>query len=264
MGSKFIDSHAHLSFKDYKNDLDEVINRAWDSGLSHIINIGVGHEKKEFDAAISIAEKYKNIYATVGVHPHDAKCFTQDHINLFKEYLKNPKVVAIGEMGLDFHYNHSDPDIQKAAFKAQLLLAKEMNVPVIIHDRNAHKECLEIVKDAGYYNGVFHCFSGDLSLAQEVVDLGFYISIPGVVTFKKADEIRGVVNQILLERLLIETDCPFLAPVPYRGKRNEPSYVVKVAEAIAEIKNISLEDVADQTTLNAIQLFNINLQIKKT
>lgn len=253
----FVDSHAHLSFKDYKDDLDAVIERAWNADLKFIINIGAGQGVDGNDLAIGVAEKYDKIYVAIGVHPHDAKDFSQETISFLKNKAKHPKVVGIGEIGLDYHYKHSPPGTQKIAFVGQLELAKELGFPVAIHDREAHEDCYKIIKDVGHYKGVMHCFSGDVPFAKKVLDLGFYISIPGIVTFDKANILKDVVKEIPLEKIFIETDCPFLAPVPYRGKRNEPAYVVETARMIAKIKDKDIDEVGRITTKNVEDLFGI-------
>jgi len=255
---KFIDSHAHLDLSEFKKDMPDVIQRAKESGIENIITIGIGVQ--ECKAALRIAEAYPSVYAAIGIHPHNAKSLDLKTLDFLEDNAKHKKVVALGEMGLDFFRNHSSREDQIRAFRAQLDLAKSVKLPVIIHDRDAHDETLSILEEekAGLTGGVIHCFSGDAQMAFKCIDMGFYISIPGTVTFKNAKKQIEVVRKIPIEKTLIETDCPFLAPVPYRGKRNEPLYVKYVAEAIAKIKNMQLEDVARITVLNTKKFFSLS------
>ena len=255
---KFIDSHAHLDLSEFNKDMSDVICRAKEGGIENIITIGIGIQ--ECKAAMKIAEEYPSIYAAIGIHPHNAKSLDLKILDFLEDNANNKKVVALGEMGLDFFRNHSCREDQIRAFRAQLDLAKSVNLPVIIHDRDAHEETLAILEEEkeGLKGGVIHCFSGDAEMAFKCIDMGFYISIPGTVTFKNAKKQIEVVRKIPIEKILIETDCPFLAPVPYRGKRNEPLYVKYVAEAIAKIKNMQLEDVARITVLNTKKFFSLS------
>lgn len=248
-----IDTHAHLNVEEFNNDLDATIARAKEHQINHIIVIGM--DKKSNQRALEIAEKYEFVYASVGVHPGYVDHEDTEHIiNL----LKHPKVVAIGECGLDFYWTKENIDQQKEFFLKQIELAVETKYPLIIHTRNSFAEAYEMIKPyKGKVNGVFHCFSSTVEDAKKAIDLGFYIGIDGPVTYKKAFDTVELVKNIDLKHILIETDSPYLAPVPFRGKRNEPSYVRFVAEKIAEIKNISLDEVIHQTSLNAKMLFNI-------
>lgn len=253
----FIDTHAHLFFDNFKEDLDEVIQRAFDSGVKYIIIPGTDLETSR--QALAIAERYENIYCAVGVHPHDTKDWKDEWLDEIRELVKNKNVVAVGEIGLDYYYDFSPKDIQIDAFKKQLDLAVEENLPVIIHNREANEDTMNIIrsyKGTGLI-GQFHCFAGSLEDARELVEMDHYISFPGNITFKKMDSLREIASRIDVENLLIETDCPFMTPVPHRGKRNEPSHVNLVAEKIAEIHNLKVEDVARTTTLNAFKLFGI-------
>ncbi len=252
----YIDSHAHLEMPDYNHDRDAMINSAVEQGIEKIVTIGI--DKKECEQAIQLAATYPFIYAAIGLHPHNAKKRNNHLYDFIKETAQNEKVVALGEMGLDFYKNWSPRNDQIRCFHDQLALARELNLPVIIHDRDAHEETLQILRDeqAWEFGGVIHCFSGDFKMAAACIDMGFFISIPGTVTFKNATMLQEVVKKIPLESILIETDAPFLAPVPYRGKRNEPAYVRYVAEKIADIKNVPVETVASVTTNNAKELFN--------
>ena len=252
-----IDSHAHLEMKEFDSDREEVIKRAGNEGVDFIVTVGTN--LKLSLKAVALADKYENIYATVGVHPHDVAQTDKNTLESLKELVHaNPeKIVAYGEIGLDFFRNISPQEKQIEVFGLQLELASELNLPVVIHDREAHEQTLEIVKSSGVRRGVFHCFSGDYEMAKQCIDLGFYISIPGVVTFDKAKTIQDVVQRVPLSSLLLETDAPYLAPVPHRGKRNEPSFIVHTAKKVAEIKNIPWEEVAQATACNAMNLFGI-------
>ena len=251
-----IDSHAHLEMREFDSDRSEVIKRAGNEGVNIIVTVGTN--LKLSGKAAEIAEKYENIYATVGIHPHDVAKTDQKTLDALKELIgKNKKIVAYGEIGLDFFRNISPREKQRDMFGQQLELAKELNLPVVIHDREAHEQSLDIVKASGVRRGVFHCFSGDYQMAEKCIDLGFFISISGVVTFDKSGKIRDVVERVPLSSLLLETDAPYLTPVPHRGKRNEPSFMVHTAGKVAEIKKISREEVARQTSLNTISLFGL-------
>jgi TatD DNase family protein len=251
-----IDTHAHLDLPEFKSDQEQVIERAREAGVEHIITIGIG--EKECRRAIEIARKHSFISAAIGIHPHNASKLDLDVLDFLEKQAADPNVVALGEMGLDFFRNRSPREDQKRAFRAQLDLAESLKLPVVIHDRDAHDETMQILREEKpAYGGVLHCFSGDASMARDCINLGFLISIPGTVTFKNAAQIHAVAKKIPLEHLLLETDCPFLTPVPYRGKRNEPAYVRFVAEKVAELKQQSLEDVIAQTGANACRLFNL-------
>ena len=253
------DSHAHLDDSRYDLDRDSVIASAKENGIDFIINPGA--DLATSIKAVNLAEKYDMIYAAVGVHPHDVKDMEVNTIEALRLLCKNSKVVAIGEIGLDFYYNHSPQELQRIWFQKQILLAKELKLPMIIHDRDAHQEVFDMLKDsnAGEYGCVMHCFSGSLELAKEYVKHGIYISLAGPLTFKNARKAQEVAQDIPLEWLLVETDSPYLAPVPHRGKQNEPSYVRLVAEAIATAKGIRIEEVAEATKNNALKLFKIKI-----
>lgn len=249
-----IDTHTHLNDSKYDSDLDEVVSRARASGVERMVVCG--SDLASSRRAVEIAAGYDGVYATVGVHPHDAKTFDADAIKALSELAARDKVIAIGEIGLDFHYDFSPRRDQTAAFESQLALAHQLGMPVVVHSREAHSETVSVLKTAGNpLGGVFHCFSEDIKAAEQVLDMGFYIGIDGPVTFKTSDELRRVVEFCPLERLLIETDCPYLAPVPHRGKRNEPAYLGLVCDAVARLKAISRETAAQATTQNALRLF---------
>jgi TatD DNase family protein len=268
-----IDTHTHLDFSQFDDDRERVIERASTAGVKVIINVGADLASSQ--AAVALAEAYPQIYAAVGVHPHDAKTVTGEMLEELGALASHPKVVAVGEIGLDFYRDLSPRDKQRQAFEQQLALASEVGKPVIIHDREAHKEVMAILcrwacpehfdcaqcklrrraEGCQQPMGVLHCFSGDLAMAQEAIKMGFYISMAGPVTFQNARRLRELVRQLPLEKLLVETDCPYLTPDPHRGKRNEPAYVKFVAQEVAHIKGLTLEEVARVTSDNARALF---------
>lgn len=254
-----IDTHAHLTFPEYDKDRSAVITRAFDAGLEYIITIGSGEDMDGNRKATALAEKNPKIFAAVGVHPHDAANMEDSWLAEIEKLARHEKIVAIGEIGLDFFRCKSPHDIQIKRFRELLKIARDANLPVIIHSREANDEALKIIEEEGLPDrrGVFHCFSGTLEFAKKVCAMGFRISIPGVITFKKSEAIQEIVSEIPLEKIVIETDCPFLAPEPHRGKRNEPAYVSHVAEKIAEIKGLSTADVARITSLAAKRLFGL-------
>lgn len=261
----FVDSHAHLDGPEFDADRDAVIQRARDAGVSAILNVGTGDPHSgALERAVELAEKHTDIYASVGTHPHDAKLFDDAAEERIASLVRQSRrVIAWGEIGVDFHYDNSPRDVQMHAFRRQLQLAREARLPVIIHTREAEAETIAILKsewaDAGI-PGIMHCFSGSPGLAQQALELGFLISFSGIVTFKKAEELRTIAEQVPLDRLLIETDCPFLAPVPFRGKRNEPAFVVEVARCLAELRGVSLEEIARVTSENFARVFELPLR----
>ena len=252
-----IDSHAHLEMSDFKRDLEQVIQREKESGVGYIFTVGT--EKNDWKRALEIADSHPSIYAILGVHPHNAKEIDDETYRELKEHCRNGKVKAYGEIGLDFFRNLSPRDIQLKRFREQIGLAKELGLPIVVHDREAHQETLEILKSekAEECGGIIHCFSGDYEMARACMDMGFYISIPGSITFKNAEGFREIVKRIPLESLLVETDAPFLTPEPFRGKRNEPSYVRYTAQKVADIKKSSFEKVAEVTTDNALRVYRL-------
>ena len=251
-----IDSHAHIDDDRFDADRDEVLSRARAAGVDLIVNIGA--DMASSSRSVALAEQYPQIYATVGMHPHDAKDMQEQDYQQLVRWAAHPKVVAIGEIGLDYHYDLSPRPVQKEVFLRQLDLARKTGKPFIIHEREAHADMLDIIRHAARgLNGVFHCFSGSVETAREYLKMGFYISVAGPVTFPKSVKTREVAKAVPLDRLLVETDSPYLTPHPYRGKRNEPAYVRLVATEIANLRNISLEDLAAATTANVRRLFNI-------
>lgn len=254
-----IDSHAHLDASQFDADRDEVIHRARQAQVEWILTVGAN--LVESQKAVEIAQQYPQILAAVGVHPHDAQGVTEEVYSGLKNLSQSKKVVAIGEIGLDFYRQLSPLEIQREVFRRQIQLARELHLPIIIHDREAHGEVIDILRSekASEVRGILHCFSGDYQLAKDAMDMGFYISISGIVTFHNAAWLREVVKEIPLDSLLIETDCPYLAPVPKRGKRNEPAYITYTAAKIAEIKNIELEKVEEATSENFLKFFNLKI-----
>jgi TatD DNase family protein len=251
------DSHAHLNAIQYEKDIVEVIQRAKDEKVTHIVV--VGFDKETISKAMELTDQYDMIYAAVGWHPVDAIDMTDEDLNWIKQLAAHPKVVAIGEMGLDYYWDKSPKDIQKEVFRKQIQLAKEVKLPIIIHNRDATEDVVRILQEenASEVGGIMHCFTGSLEVAKQCMDMNFYISFGGPVTFKNAKKPKEVVKEIPMDRLLIETDCPYLTPHPFRGKRNEPSYVKYVAEQIAELRGVTLEEIATKTSDNARKLFGI-------
>jgi TatD DNase family protein len=252
-----IDTHAHLEMREFNDDREDVIKRAKDAGVEYIITVGTTVESSR--DAVVLADKYEFIYAAVGIHPHETKDILHPAYELLRHLAKHKKVVAYGEVGLDYYYEHSGRAIQQRKFRDMLREARELGLPVIVHDRDAHEDTLRILSEEWppELGGVMHCFSGDIEFARKIMERGFYLSIAGPVTFPKADALREVVRQIPIEQMLIETDAPYLAPQAFRGKRNEPAYVRQTAEMIARVKGLSFEDVARITSFNAMQLFGI-------
>jgi TatD DNase family protein len=258
-----IDTHAHLEMREFDGDRDEVIRRAKDAGVEYIVTIGTTVESSR--DAVLLADKYDFVYAAIGIHPHEAKDILHPAYEVLRHFAQHKKVVAYGEVGLDYFHEHTQRSVQQRKFRDMLREAKELGLPVIVHDRDAHEDTLRILSEEWdpSLGGVMHCFSGDIDFARRVMDLGFHLSIAGPVTFPKAQALRETVRQIPIEQLLIETDAPYLAPQAFRGKRNEPAYVRHTAEEIAKVKGLSFDDVARITSYNAMQLFGIGEIPKK-
>lgn len=267
-----IDSHCHIDGEAFDEDRDEVVQRALDSGVVAMLNIGTGDpHSDDFRRAVSVAERYENVFASVGVHPHDAKLYddaAEEHlIDLVRS---SKKVIAWGEIGLDYYYDHSPRDVQRDVFRRQIRTAKVLGLPVIIHSRDADDETVEILTEefseitenselkTENCIGIMHCFGGTAAMAEALIKVGFLISFAGNVTFKKADNLRDAARVVPLDRLLIETDCPFLTPVPFRGKRNEPSFVVHTARFLADFYGVPVESLAEQTTRNFLDFFRLD------
>lgn len=264
----FIDSHAHIDGPEYDSDREDVIARARDAGVVAILDVGTGDPHSgAFERAVELAERYENVYAAVGTHPHDARLFddkAEERIRTLQQ--QSARVIAWGEIGLDYHYDNSPRDVQRAVFARQLRAARECNLPVIIHTREADEDTIAILSSEWKDNqlgGIMHCFGGSLELAEAAMKLGFQISFSGNVTFKKAQQIRGVATHVPLDRLLIETDCPFLSPEPYRGRRNEPARVVEVARSLAAIHGEAIDRIADITSQNFARLFKLPLPLRE-
>ncbi len=260
----FVDSHAHIDGPDFDADRAEVIQRAREAGVKAILNVGTGDPQSgAFERAIELAEVNRDIYAAIGVHPHDARLFDECAEERIKDLVKSSsRVIAWGEIGLDYHYDNSPREVQRLVFRRQLQLAREAGLPVIIHTRQAEDDTIEILRDEWSQSerrGIMHCFSGSLSLASAALELGFLISFAGVLTFKKADDLRAVAATVPLDRLLIETDCPFLTPIPFRGKRNEPAHVIEVARCLAGIHQSTMAEIGAITAGNFLELFQLEL-----
>ncbi len=249
------DTHAHLDDEMFDNDRAEVIEKIKSSGVGLVNNIGASMESSY--ASIELAEKYDFIRAVVGVHPSEVYDMTEEDIEALRKMAAHRSVVAIGEIGLDYHYDDTDPVLQKKWFRRQLDLAKELDMPVVIHDRDSKGECIEILQEKEIRKGVVHCFSGSAETAKIILNMGLHISFTGVLTFKNAKRAVEALNVIPMDRIFIETDCPYMAPEPHRGTRNDSSLVCHIAEKIAGIKNLSYEEVVDITTKNAINFFGI-------
>lgn len=258
MKELLFDTHVHLNARNFFEDRDETIQRAFDAGVTHMVV--VGFDRATIPLAIEIAEQYETIYAAVGWHPVDAVDMTEQELEWIEELSSHPKVVALGEMGLDYHWDKSPKDVQKEVFRKQIRLAKKLQMPIIIHNREATADIIAILQEeqAASVGGIMHCYNDSVNYIQDCLDMNFYISLGGPVTFKNATLPKEVAVQVPLDRLLIETDAPFLAPHPYRGKRNEPAYVTLVAEKIAALRGMSLEEVGEITTKNAHTLFRLS------
>lgn len=254
-----IDSHAHIQGKEYAGEAEAVIERARAAGVEKIIAVGGAGDMSSNTEAIGLADAFQNVYATVGMHPHDAKDVGSEDLAMLKELAAHPKVVAVGEAGLDYYYSHSPHDVQRRVFKQFIHMARETDLPIVVHERDAARDAAELLRSEGEGNlrGVIHCFTGNYEAACAYLDLGFYLSFTGIITFKNADPLREVVQKVPLECMLVETDSPYLTPAPHRGKRNEPAYVRLVAETVAKVKELSLEEVAAVTTNNVRELFHI-------
>ena len=259
MINKIIDSHCHLNFPQFKDNLDEIINRALDNGVSKMLTIST--KLSEINKLEDISNAYSEVYNSVGVHPHECKNYKDLCLEHLLKYTDNPKCIGIGESGLDFYYENSPKDLQIELFKIHIDAARKTALPLIVHTRAADTETIEILQNEmkkGRFSGLIHCFSTSRELAEKAIDLGLYISLSGIITFSKSNELRNIVKELPLNRLLVETDAPYLAPEPYRGKCNEPSYVLHTAKHLANIMNVDMNIIANKTTENFNKLFNIN------
>jgi len=263
----YIDSHAHLEGHRYDDDREQVIARARESGIEAIVAIGNGDGPENFDCGIKLAEKYDFIYATIGIHPHEAKLADQSAYDRMAQLLKRPKVIAVGEIGLDYFYDHSPRDVQKRVFSQQMEIAQDAKLPIVIHCRPSENsddgwdDCLGLIREQwapSGLGGILHCFTGNAAQAKRALDMGFMVSFAGNITFPKAQQIREAALTVPLDRILIETDSPFLAPAPNRGKRNEPAFVKDVARQIGDLRHLSAEEVGTQTTQNFYRFFSLH------
>ncbi len=250
---EYIDSHAHYDDEAFDSDRDELLVRVHEGGVKYIINMGCNMERSRF--SVEYANKFPFIYAAVGIHPEDVDKAPADYLEQLRKWVADPKVVAIGEIGLDYHYDGYDAELQKKIFEEQLDLAQELDLPVVIHSRDAAEDTLNILRKRGKVNGVMHCFSGSAETAKQMLDLGLHISFTGVLTFKNAKKAIGALGVTPMDRLLLETDCPYMAPEPNRGKRCDSSMIVHVIDKIAAEKGIAPEEVAKQTMENTVKLF---------
>ena len=262
---QIIDSHAHLEVEQFNDERDAMLQRAQIAGVQALLAIGSGTSPVEkIDAAIPFAEKYDWIYATVGVHPHDAAVATEEHFAALEKLGRHPRVIAWGEMGLDYYYDHSPRDVQARVFRRQLTLARAANRPIVIHCRDAWDDCLAILESdwrSSGLGGIFHCFTGTLEQARRGLDMGFIISFAGNVTYPKAQNLRDVAKELPLDRIFTETDSPFLSPQTKRGKRNEPANVVEVAQALANVRNLLADEVAAITAANFRRFFKLSERV---
>lgn len=247
---RLIDSHCHLDGKQFDADREASIERALAAGVERMLAIGTGEGPPDLEAGLRMCDLHPRFLATVGVHPHDASKATPETWNALEKLLQHPKVVAIGEMGLDYHYDFSPRDVQQDVFRKQLTLASEANKPIVIHTREAWDDTIAVLRENWRGKGIFHCFTGGPDQARQALDLGFHVSFGGVVTFPKAEALREAARLVPLDRLLIETDAPYLAPVPHRGKRNEPAFLPVTAAKLAEVRGIPVEELAEAAASN--------------
>jgi TatD DNase family protein len=257
-----VDSHCHLDNKAFRNDQEATIQRALDAGVSHMLAIGTGEGPPDLEAALKLADRYSFFAATVGVHPHDASKADTETFQRLPELLQHPKSVALGEIGLDFHYDFSPRDTQRSVFVEQMRIAADAKKPIIIHTREAWADTMALLREHWVPTGLgclIHCFTGSAAQAQEAVGLGFHLAFGGVLTYPKAEEVREAARVVPLDRILLETDAPYLSPVPHRGKRNEPAYVALTAAKLAEVKQLSIEAIAQATADNVRRLLNWEL-----
>ena len=252
-----IDTHTHIDMENFADRFDEVMQTAKDYGVEKVVIPGV--EPSGFDRIIKLCEEYPDVYGAVGVHPEELNSYNEEAENKIKELLKHKKIIAVGEIGLDYYWDKSQIEKQKEIFERQILIAKQAQKPILVHDREAHLDSFEILKksNAAETGVVMHCFSGSPEFAQQCINEGFYIAIGGVVTFKNAKKVKEVAKNVPLDKLLLETDAPYMTPVPFRGKENQPAYVKFVAEEIAQLRGVSFEEIAEATTANAKKLLKI-------
>jgi TatD DNase family protein len=255
----YVDSHCHIEMGDFNQDREEVVKRALEAGIDLMVDVGDGDVAHDSHAAaLKVAEQYPFVFTTVGVHPHEARLLDEELHSRLADMAQHPKVIAIGEIGLDYHYDHSPRETQREVFRKQIRLARERKLPIVIHTREAEQDTIAIMSEewsGSEKAGIIHCFTGTRWLADAAVELGFYISFSGVLTFKKAGDLRETASAVPLDRILIETDAPFLAPEPYRGRRNEPAYVVETARRLGEVRGLTAEEIGRITSDNFMRAF---------
>ncbi len=257
---RLVDSHAHLDFEDFEGDLDGVVERAAAAGVVRVVAVGLWRKPGDFGNALELARTRPGTFAaTAGIHPHECARVPEEDWQQSERLARDPAVVGVGETGLDYHYDLSPREVQRESFRRSLRIARAVDKPVVVHVREADADCADILREEGLPppGGVIHCFTGDWPAARTYLDLGLHVSVAGIVTFKQADAIREAVRNVPADRLLVETDSPFLSPAPFRGKRNEPARVALVAAKVAEVRGVTVEEVAEQTTVNALRLFRL-------
>jgi TatD DNase family protein len=251
-----VDSHAHLDDARFAGDREAIIQRAWDAGIRRILTIGNGTGPDDMGCGIPVSETYDWIHTSVGIHPHDAAKVEERHFQMMEDLAAHPRVLAIGETGLDYHYDNSPREVQREVFRRQVELSVRLGLPVIVHTREADEDTEAILKDIGAARGVLHCFTSGASLAKTALALGFMISFSGIVTFPSARDLVAIAQTVPADRLLVETDCPYLAPVPHRGKRNEPAFVAETVQYLAAARGVSLGQLSEETSQNFTRLFS--------
>ena len=259
----FVDSHCHIDGERFEGEIDAVVDRAREAGVETMLNVGTGSPSDDsFEKTVELTKRFDSIYGAVGIHPHDASEYDEEVEERLIVLTKTEKIIAWGEIGLDYHYDHSPRDVQQEVFRRQIDVAAQLKLPIIIHSRSANEDTVEILTEKcsgeDFRGGIMHCFGGTAEMATELMKIGFMISFAGNVTFKKADNLRDAAKVVPLEKLLIETDCPYLTPVPFRGKRNEPKHVADTARFLADFYSIPLEDLATATTQNFYKFFRLN------
>ncbi len=259
MTAPVIDSHCHLDDRQFDADRDQVLERAQQAGVVLALAIGSGDGPPDLEAAIRLGDAIPWLYATVGIHPHEARRAGAADLQNLERLCSRPKVLAVGEIGLDYHYDHSPRDVQREIFVAQLQIARRAGKPIVIHTREAWPDTIELLRGHWQGAGILHCFGGNYEQATQGLDLGLLVSFAGILTFPKAEALREAAARLPLDRVLIETDCPYLAPAPHRGKRNEPAFVVETARTLARVRGISVEETAEATTANFLRLFSLRL-----
>jgi TatD DNase family protein len=255
---RLVDSHCHLDDKQFDADREQTVERARAAGVTHLLAIGTGNGPPDLETAIRLADTYPFVFATIGIHPHDASKATQEAFDALRRLAAHPKVLGIGEIGLDYHYDFSPREVQRSVFEAQLEIASEAGKPIVIHTREAWEDTMDTLRSKWSGRGIMHCFTGNAQQAREALDAGFHLAFGGVLTFPKGDSVREAAAITPAERLLVETDCPYLAPVPYRGKRNEPAFLVETVKRLAQVRGSHPDEIGELTTRNFERLFGIS------